>query len=78
MDGIADILAHKDFDIPPEVAALKAYIRRYYKKEVSVTMSQRNLLISAPSSGLIATLRLNVTKLQTVANTDKKIVFRIG
>lgn len=78
MDGIADILSRKDFDVPPEVQAIKDYVRRHYDAEVVVTILPRGLVVSARSSGLIATLRLNVRKLQQVANTDKRISFRIG
>lgn len=78
MDGIADILSRKDFDVPPEVQAIKDYVRRHYDTEVAVTVLPRGLVISAESSGLIASLRLNVRKLQEAANTDKRISFRIG
>ena len=78
MDGIADILSRKDFDVPPEVRAIKDYVRRHYDADVAVTVLPRGLVVSAKSSGLIATLRLNVSKLQETANTDKRISFRIG
>lgn len=78
MQGIADILRHKDFDVPPEIEAIKAYVRRQYNTEVSVTALPREFVVSAPSSGLIASLRLNVTALQKAANTTKRISFRIG
>lgn len=78
MDGIADILGQKDFDVPPEVRAIKDYVKRHYDREVSVTMQQRTILISARSSGLIATLRLNVRALEKAASTEKKLVFRVS
>jgi hypothetical protein len=78
MQGIADILKRKDFDVPPEVEALKGYVRRTYNAEISVTVLPREFVVSAPSSGLIATLRLNVTALQKAADTTKRISFRIG
>lgn len=78
MDGIADILSRKDFDVPPELQAIKEYVRRHYNQDVTVTMQQRGITVSARSSGLIASLRLNVSELQKVAQTDKKLYFRIG
>lgn len=78
MQGIADILRGKDFDVPPEVEAIKAYVRRHYDADVAVTVLPRELIVSAPSSGLIATLRLNMTALQKAADTTKRISFRIG
>ena len=76
MDGIGDILSKKDFDVPPEVLAIKDYIRRHYDREVQVTVQQRSILISARSSAFIGTLRLNAPALQKAAATDKKLVFR--
>lgn len=78
MDSIFDVLKRKDFDIPPEVEAIKTYVRRYYDAEVTVTVQQRGFIISARSAGLIGSLRLNAPKLQKAANTDKPIFFRIG
>lgn len=78
MQGIADILKRKDFDVPPEVEALKSYVRRTYAAEIAVTVLPREFVVSAPSSGLIATLRLNVTELQKAADTTKRISFRVG
>ncbi len=78
MDNITDILSRKDFDMPPEVVAIKDYVRRHYDREVQVTMQQRNIVISARSSALIGTLRLNSTALQRAADTDKRLVFRVS
>ena len=78
MDGIADILSRKDFDMPPEVLAIKEYVRRHYDAEVTVTMGKRDIVVSAHSAALIGTLRLNSAKLQAEAHTDKQIRFRSG
>ena len=78
MQGIGDILSRKDFDVPPEVEAIKTYIRRHYDAEVTVTVQQRGFVVSARSAGLISTLRMNLPKLQKAAGTDKPITLRIG
>ena len=77
MDGIADILSKKDFDIPPEAQALMEYVRRHYGSEVQVTVQARTIRISAPSASLIATLRLNTPALQKAAATEKRLTFSI-
>lgn len=78
MDDIADILSRKDFDTPPEVQAIKEYVRRHYDYEVTVTVQLRTIIIAARSSGLIGTLRLNSSSLQKAANTTKRLVFRLS
>ncbi|HUB94108.1 MAG TPA: hypothetical protein VMB52_06415 [Verrucomicrobiae bacterium] len=78
MDGLGDILARKDFDMPPEVRAIKEYVRRYYDTDVSVSLQQHTIVVAARSAALIGSLRLNLPKLQDASGTNKRIVLRIG
>jgi hypothetical protein len=78
MDGLGDILRRRDLDEPPEVRAIKEYVRRYYEAEVQVRMQPHAILISARSAALIGSLRLNLPKLQAAANTDKRLQLRVG
>jgi hypothetical protein len=78
MDDLRNILQRRDFDEPPEVRAIKEYVRRYYDTEVRVTMQQHAIVVSARSAALIGSIRLNLPKLQAAANTEKRILLRIG
>ena len=78
MDNLSDILSRRDFDVPPEITAIKDYVRRHYDSEVQVTIEQRSILIKARSAALIATLRLNAPAIQKAADTEKRLTFRIG
>jgi len=78
MDGLGDILRHKDFDEPAEIRAIKEYVRRYYDAEVRVTMQPHAIVVAARSASLIGSLRLNLPKLQAAAATDKRLILRIG
>lgn len=78
MDGLGDILQRKDFDEPPEMRAIKEYVRRHYDAEVHITMQPHSIIVAARSAGLIGSLRMNIPKLQEAASTDKRIMFRIG
>lgn len=78
MEDLSDILSRKDFDVPPEVRAIKDYVRRYYDTEVSVSVQAQTITVAARSAALIGTLRLNLPKLEKAANTDKRIILRIG
>lgn len=77
-NSLGDILANRDFDVPPEVRAIKDYVHRYYDKEVNVTVQTHGIIVSAKSAGLIGSLRMNLPKLQKAADTEKRISFRIG
>ena len=78
MDNLSDILSHKDFDVPPEITAIKDYVRRHYDSEVQITLQLRSIVIKASSAALITTLRLNAPAIQKAADTEKRLVFRIG
>ncbi len=79
MDGLGDILRHKDFDEPSEVRAIKEYVRRYYNDaEVRVTVRPHAIVVVGRSAALIGALRINLPKLQAAAATDKRIMLRIG
>lgn len=77
-NSINDILANRDFDEPPEIRAIKAYVHRHYEAEVKVTMQPHTIVVAARSAGLIGSLRMNLPKLQEAAATEKRIIFRIG
>jgi hypothetical protein len=77
-DSLGDLLARRNLDEPPEVRAIKAYVRRHYDAEVKVTVQPHTIVVAARSAGLIGSLRLNLPKLEAAAATDKRILLRIG
>jgi ABC-type hemin transport system substrate-binding protein len=77
-DSLFSILNGKNFDEPPEVRAIKEYVRRHYDSEVNITMQPHSIVIAARSAGLIGSLRMNLPKLQAAATTEKRIIFRVG
>ena len=78
MDSLSDILRRKDFDEPPEMAAIKKFVQDRYQETVEVTIRDRDILIVTRSAALANTLRLNTRQLQAAAQTDKRLVFRTG
>lgn len=78
MDSLNDILSRKDFDEPPESAAIKNYVREKFDEAVAVTIREREIIIAAPSAALAATLRMNMLDLQRLVGDKRRLVFRIG
>jgi hypothetical protein len=78
MDSLYELLAGKNFDEPPEIAAIKDFIRQNYNAEATVQLRERDVLVVVPSAGLASRLRFDMPKLQKVANSEKRIVLRIG
>ena len=77
-NSLADILANKDFDEPPEIAAVKKFVQDNYQEAVEVLVRENEIVVGTRSAALAGTLRLNVRRLQGAANTSKRFVFRIG
>jgi len=78
MDSLSDILSNKDFSIPQEVIAIKSYVAKQYNKDIQVAISDKEIIVSSRSAGLISSLRLNSPELYKITNTDKKIRLKIG
>lgn len=78
MDSLADILANKDFSMPDEVKAIKAYVASNYDQDVTVSVKQNEIIISSRSAALISSLRLNGPALARAANVTKRIRYRVG
>ncbi len=78
MDSLFDILGKKDFDEPPEVSAIKKYVREQFDESVAVTVREKEIIIAAPNAALANTLRLRVLALRKLAGDQKRLVFRIG
>jgi hypothetical protein len=78
MDSLYDLLAGKDFDTPPEVLAIKDYVRKHYQTEVEVQLRDRDILVKVPGASLASRLRFDMPKIQKLAATDKRIVLRIN
>lgn len=78
MDSLYDILGRKDFDEPPEVLAIKKYVREQFNEAVAVTIREREIIIAAPNAALAGTLRMRVLTLQRLIGEKKRFVFRVG
>jgi hypothetical protein len=77
-ESLADILGSRKYNEPPEAVAIKAFVEKYYHKTVLVTVRERDIAITVQSGSFAATLRMRVPQIQKAANTDKKLLFRIG
>ena len=78
MDSLGSLLGRRDFDEPPEVAAIKQYVKANYKTDIAVIIRPRDIVISVPSAALANTLRLRSQEIKRQCQTDKRLTFRIG
>lgn len=78
MQSLFDILGDKDFDVPPEVAEIKAYVKQHFDIGVAVTVQKHILIIHVQSAALAGSLRPHLHKLAKQLKTEKKLIIRIG
>jgi len=76
-NSLADLLADRDFDEPPEMAAIKRFVKDTFDEDCEVLIRERDIAITVRSSSLANALRLKVTALRAAAQTEKRLVFRI-
>lgn len=78
MDSLTSILFEKNFEVPPEISAIKAYVKRHFQTDVSVKVGPHAIIVTAGSAALIGSLRMHIRQLQACAGTDKKVILRVG
>lgn len=78
MDSIYNLLAGKNFSEPPQIAAIKDFVRQHYNSEATVQLRDHDILVIVSSAGLASRLRFDMPKLKKAANTEQRIVLRIG
>ena len=78
MDSLFSILSDRNFDEPPEVASIKKYVQDEFKTDVSVSVRERDIIVSAPNASLVGTLRMRGPEIKRRCALDKRLVFRIA
>ncbi|HUY85074.1 MAG TPA: hypothetical protein VMU97_01005 [Candidatus Dormibacteraeota bacterium] len=78
MDALSDILHKKDFDEPPEMAAIKKYVKDEFKLDVGVQVRERDIVVIVPNAALANTLRLRGPDIKRRCQLTKRLTFRIS
>jgi hypothetical protein len=78
MESIAEVLGRYTPQEPDEIGAVKRYILSEFGAKARVGLHGETLVITVKSASLANALRLKILSLQRVANTKRKIMFRIG
>jgi hypothetical protein len=75
--SLADLLADRNFDEPPEMLAIKQFVKETFDEDCEVLLHERDITISVRSASLANALRLKVNDLRAAAQTKKRLLFRI-
>lgn len=78
MDSLQELLSRYSPKEPDEIGAVKRYIFDEFGARANVGLHGETLVITVHSASLANTLRLRLLAIQKVANSKRKIMFRIG
>ena len=75
--ALGDILGNKWAE-PPEIGLIKAFVADKYHIDIQVVMHPEQITLVTSNSALAGTLRMELSAIQTAAQTKKRLVIRIG
>ncbi len=78
MDSLQDLLGAKKREEPPEVAIIKKFLFENFQASCQVEIKPRQIVIAVNSSPLAGALRMRLHDLQTLCQTDKRLMIRIN
>lgn len=76
-DSLGNILQTKRFDEPHEVLVIKNFIHAHYQSECQVNIHPTQIVIVVKGASLAGAIRIRLHELQTLCQTDKRLMIRI-
>lgn len=77
-NSLADILAGRKAEQPPEIAIIKQFLQDNWRADCSITMQADQIVIQVKSAALAGALRPKLHELQELCSTTKRLVIRIS
>lgn len=78
MDNLNDLLKAKKPQEPPQLQALKDYVKTHHSQDSRVAQSHLGYNLTVNSAVLASTLQMEVPLIVKECNLDKKLFIRIG
>ncbi len=79
MDNLADILAKRKNNEPPEIRLIKAYALEHFKEAVGVLVRERDIVVTVRSSAMAGALRMRAYEIgKLLQQPEKQLIFRVG
>lgn len=76
-DSLASILGKREFHEPPEVQAIKTFVRKKFSTDCGVKITDRLIIIEVNNASLASALRMHLYTLREACQTKKRLVIRI-
>jgi len=79
MDSLADLFAKRKKDEPADIGVIKTYVQEQFNERVSVTIRERDILITVRSSAVAGALRMHIRDISCLLeDPEKRLVLRVG
>ena len=78
MDSLQDLLNSKRPQEPPQLKALRNYVREHHDQDSAASVTNSGYTLTISSASLASILRMEMPQIQTECNLDKKLFIRIG
>jgi hypothetical protein len=76
-DSLADLLAHRNIDQPPEIKIIQDFVQEKYQVTPQVSVNAAQIHIGVKSAALAGSLRPLLPQIKELCQTDKRLVIRI-
>lgn len=76
-NSIADLLAGRTRDEPPEIAQIKAFVREKFGQPVDILINEKQIVMSVKGAALAGALRPMLPELLDRLQTEKRLLIRI-
>lgn len=77
-EQLRDILLRRDDNEPPEISAIKKFVKERFNETVSIAVRKNQIIIMAKNASLAGSLRMHILDLQKITKSKSKILIRIG
>lgn len=78
MDNLQDLLSNSSFAEPPQVKAIRDYVKTQYEADCSVSVTPRLYVLSVASASLASNLQLEKNQIANNCGLDKPLRIRVG
>ncbi|MDQ2973413.1 MAG: hypothetical protein M3Q79_02940 [bacterium] len=78
MDNLQDLISNNSFTEPPQLKAIRDYVKQQYDSDCSVTVTPRSYVLAVPSASLASNLQLEKQQIESACNLDKPLRIRFG
>ncbi|MDQ3093630.1 MAG: hypothetical protein M3Q70_00425 [bacterium] len=78
MDNLQDLMSNSSFIEPPQVKAIRDYVKQQYETDCSVNVTPRSYVLAVPSASLASNLQLEKQQIESDCNLDKPLRIRFG